>query len=333
MRPIPALLPCILLAVAAAGCSTAGQDALKAVYGPDFTLVDGAPTVNGAHLEARAGEGAWAPTVTVSMEGGKVETPAMAAPAPQGGGGDRQLLSAVEAALEVRIVERARLGGFVAHWFVYGAQEQAGDLGRAQAVLPADQPFAAKVQVPGPFQVTAYLTASVADTAVQARYAGAIQGILSAHWTVTGQVQPVSPPQAPLLPPTSPPTARDQMVDTFQVQVSTGATVTASTKFNGMFTPDKGTDVDLGLYTPDGKGIVCSSGGGAAVPVAGGGVPAPDPSQSTESLTAPTDAAGTWSIEVGAQANGCPPSVGGGGQSYFYTNAGPVPYTLDIKVE
>jgi hypothetical protein len=82
----------------------------------------------------------------------------------------------------------------------------------------------------------------------------------------------------------------------------------------------------VGLYDPGGQPVVCGSSGGGTVPVIGGN-PVLDPKQADESAATDATASGAWSAEVGAQQDGC----GGNSGTYFYNNAGPVPYRLVLQ--
>ncbi|MFO1535500.1 MAG: hypothetical protein ABR586_07550 [Thermoplasmatota archaeon] len=309
-----------LLAVGLAGCSNPQQDTLRAVYPNDFDTSGAVPLVRGLHLEARVGGDAWAGVLALAAEAPLLVGPAMAAPAPQGGGGDVQRLPAANATAEVRIKEASRLGGLTAHWFVLDNGTAPGDLGTAQATLPGDVTFRASISRPGPFLVTVVLTGSSVDKTPQATYAP-LPGSLTVRWTATGQVQPVAAPQGPTG--TKPPSAtpREQMADRYDADVRPGARLVAATTFEGAYMGKEGTDVDVGLYTPDHTPAACGSTGGGQVPVVGTS-PLPDPSQAFETAATDAQAGGVWSAEVGAQEDGC------NGVTYYYSNAGPVPYRL-----
>ncbi|HUR62608.1 MAG TPA: hypothetical protein VM286_09630 [Candidatus Thermoplasmatota archaeon] len=323
MRPVVAAVA--LLAFVLAGCSNVQQDTLRAVYGPDYTTVSEVPSVQGDHLEARVGDGPWQDRVDLVVAAAAVAGPRMAAPAPQGGGGDVQALP-VNASFEVRIKEATRLGGLTAHWFVTENRTLPGDVAQAAGVTPGDGTFHASVARAGPFAVTAILTGSAADTTPAARYAP-LQGRLQATWVATGQVEPVRAQSTGVGPQPPSPQPREAMVDRYDVELWPGAHVTARTSFDGTFDPSKGADVDLGLYRPDGNGAACSATGGGQLPQVGSS-PIPDPAQASESLEADAGEGGAWSLQVGAQADGC----GAAGQTYFYYNNGPVPYRLEATI-
>jgi hypothetical protein len=314
----------LVLAGALAGCSNPSRDTLGAVYPQDFDPSGAVPVVHGSHLEAKVGDGPWGPDAALAVQAPPLAGPRMPAPAPQGGGGDAQALPGINATLDVRIKESTRLGGLTAHWFVLDNGTAPGDLAAAQATLPGDGTFHAVLSRPGPFLVTVVLTGSSVDATPQASFEP-LRGRLSATWTATGQVQPEVPRQPPAGPKPPNPTPREQMVDSYAVAVRPGARLSAATAFDGTYSGQDGTDVDLGLYAPDGHAIVCSSSGGGTVPVVGGN-PVPDPSQASETAATDVKEGGTWSVQVGAQQDGC-----GGTGSYYYANAGPVPYKLTVQ--
>ncbi|HEX2066178.1 MAG TPA: hypothetical protein VHI93_05130, partial [Candidatus Thermoplasmatota archaeon] len=126
---------------------------------------------------------------------------------------------------------------------------------------------------------------------------------------------------APVPVPAAPDSA---MADRYEAEVRPGARLLAATSFEGPFTGREGTDLDVGLYAPDGRPAACGSGPGAA-PMPG--LPsAPDPGQASASAAAQAAAGGAWSVRVGAQEAGC------GGAAPAYANAGPVPYRLVLTV-
>jgi hypothetical protein len=61
------------------------------------------------------------------------------------------------------------------------------------------------------------------------------------------------------------------------------------------------------------------------------GVQIPGPTQSTEAVTLKADNGGLWSIDVGAQENGCATGPMASG-SFTYTNGQPVAYKLDLTI-
>jgi hypothetical protein len=313
----------LLLAAALAGCSNPQRDTLRAVYPGDFDITGAVPVVHGAHLEGRVGDGPWQPEISIAVEAPLLAGPAMAAAAPQGGGGDTQRLPGVNATIEVRIKEAARLGGLTAHWFILDNQTMSPtDLVPETAKLPGDGTFRATVGQPGTLLVKAILTGSSVDDATQAAFEP-LRVHLQVTWTATGQVQPVRQTQAPVGPPPPQPTPRDQMVDRYEADVRPGAHLVASTTFDGTFSGRQGTDVDVGLYAPDGTPLACGSTGGSAVPVVGQPSPVPDPAQASEAAAGDATAGGLWTAQVGAQQDGCTQ-----GMTYYYANAGPVPYRL-----
>ncbi|MEA3142690.1 MAG: hypothetical protein QOG31_14 [Thermoplasmata archaeon] len=320
MKALAALL---LLGALLAGCSNPSRDTLGAVYPDDFDPSGGIPVVRGTHLEARVGGGDWLPRLDLDVQAPPLAGPPMAAAAPQGGGGDVQRLPAANATVEVRIREATRLGGLTAHWFVLDNGTAPGALSTAQATLPGDGTFHATLSRAGPFLVAVVLTGSSVDDTPQAAYEP-LPGRLAVTWMATGQVEPIVPTQPPAGP-RPPSTPREQMVDRYDLDVRPGAHLVAATSFEGQYMGREGTDVDVGLYAPDGRPVACGSSGGGQVPVVGGGTPVPDPNQANEQAVTDASVGGAWSVQVGAQQDGC------GGGAFFYANAGPVPYRLILK--
>jgi cell division septation protein DedD len=314
----------LVLAAALAGCSNPSRDTLGAVYGSDFDAAGAVPAVHGGHLEARVGDGPWGGTLALGAQAPLLAGPAMSAAAPQGGGGDAHALPAANATFDVRIKEATRLGGLTAYWFVLDDGTPPGDLAAAQAKLPGDGTFHASVARPGPFLVTVVLTGSSVDATRQATF-DPLHGRLAVTWTATGQVQPEVPMQGPAGPKPPSPTPRQQMVDTYGADVRPGTHLVATTSFEGQYMGKEGTDVDVGLYAPDGRPIACGSSGGNTVPVVGP-TPVPDPTQAAENAATDAKDGGAWSVQVGAQDDACNTTG-----SYYYANAGPVPYRLVVQ--
>jgi len=321
MRGLPTTFLAAALVTLVAGCSSPSSlPSLPDVFHNDLSATNGTvATVQGAHVEAAIGQGAWGTTGNVTVEAGKVAGPAMGAPSPTGGGGDKTALPAANASatVRVRLAEAASLAGYTARYWVL----QGGNMtlsGAPTGTAPANEEYTFTLQQPGPFAVAAALADGNKEVA---RFATPFTGSLGLHWSITGVVQPEGAQSVGGAVPW--PTPREQMVDAYTVDLPEGATVTATTAFDGTAAPTDGADVDLGLYGPDGTGLICSAG------ALGSGNPA-DPSNAGETFTAQTTASGAWSIQVGAMADGCP--TNGSAGSFDYANAGPVPYTLDLTV-
>lgn len=329
MAPIRLLMVGVLFAAALAGC-TSSQKNLDSVYGSDATNL---PAVNlpgganntsitviaGVHLQARLNEGAWGGNTSLSLTIPPFASPAMTGPSPQGGGGETTALPKPgNVTLDVRITEFASLDGYTASWYLV-----VGNVTNTPVQMPATGTFETKLPAGGHYTVGVTLAKSTDEASPVAVYAVPITGTIKTHWTVTGEVQPVrvaDPSGMGVIPS---PTSRDAMVDKYTLDLPAGVTVTAVTMFDGAFTPGKGTDVDLGIYGASGAGIACTGAGGPNVQ----GQSYPDPTQANENLAYTTDASGLWSVQVGAQADGC-----GGQTGWSYSNAGAVPYKLDITL-
>ncbi|MES2155012.1 MAG: hypothetical protein V4510_07740 [bacterium] len=324
MAPIRLLIASLLATALLAGCASNEKPALSDVFGADAatSLPDGSPAeyngtpfllIGGMHLQARINEGDWGTTI-----GGETTVPAIAGPtmagaAPMGGGGETTALSGANASrLDVRIKEFDQLAGYTVMWGV------AVGGNTTVTMRPANEMLETQMPVAGPIVVVAALYAS-ADDKVPAAVFAPLKGTVKVHWTITGEVQPQKVSAAGVSPPGG--ASRDSMVDKYTVDLPAGVTVTATTKFDGTYSPSDGTDVDIGLYDPNAAPLLCSAGAlGSSSPV--------DPVQATETFTSPTDSSGLWSVQVGAMQDGC--EANGAAGSFQYTNAGPVPYQLDI---
>lgn len=321
MRPAP-ILAALALAFAAAGCSSpAATDSLDAVF-PDLqagNATSGPERILGSHLEGSIADGPWGATANVTLESGNVTGPRMGTASALGGGGELTALSLPgNATVSVRIVEHARLAGYFARFTL---ADGSGNATPAETG-PATDTFHARLIHPGPFTVTVQLYSAASNATPAATFAETFQGRLAYHWKITGDVQPQKKQDVTGADPW--PTARDQMVDKYSLQIPEGAPVVALSAFDGTYTPGDGVDIDLGLYSADGTGVACAAG----TSVSAGSTPN-NPAQAAETLTAATDAAGLWTVEIGAMQDGCPVNGGAGGV-FSYTNAGPVPYTLEI---
>lgn len=329
MANLRLLLAVMVAAATLAGCTSSPQTDLSSIYDADLqqqqlpaplaelTGVDNVTVIAGDHFEVRLNEGSWGKNSTVESAATTLNSPTMTSPEPLGGGGEVTALSLnASGEVEVRLAEHAQLAGYTAWWTF-----TTGNTTEGPFATPADGVYEHRLPAAGPFVVTAWLSQSEDDKTPVAVYLQPLVGHVMGRWTITGAVQPQSPPSLPVG--GAPwPTDRMDMVDSYTIELPAGVTVTATTVFDGSYTPDQGTDVDIGLYNPAGTGIECSAGNLApTAPV--------DPSQATEKFAFPTDEAGIWSVQIGAMQNGCP-VLGGEGGSFSYTNAGPVPYKLDI---
>ena len=322
----PSLVAFLALALAVAGCAGTPETAsLETVYGSDYENSNATAglvaIVQGIQLEGRIAEGPWEPAANVTLEAGNATSPPMSSANALGAGGETTPLpgNITGATVTVRLQKAQELAGYTAHFALAYDPDNLWD-GNATASerVAADGEFQADLPRPGSFWVAAQL--EDANGAVVATFAQPFTGTYALHWTATGEVQPQKPADPSGALPW--PTPREAMVDIYTLEIPSGLTVTASTTFRGDYQPSDGADVDLGIYAPDGTGIVCSGIGGSSstAPV--------DPAQSTETVSAETDAAGTWSVQVGAMADDCGGTTGG----FQYSNPGPVPYTLDILV-
>jgi hypothetical protein len=304
-----------------AGCAgTTPSMGLDAVFGDDVDpdATEGPLMVMGMQLEGRIGEGPWGATADMTVTAGNVDGPRMSAPNALGGGGETTELSIPEnatATMHVRLVKAANLTGYTAHYFVTG-YDGVPDNATPAASLPADAEFTQQLSSPGAYYVHAVIAKDGADASeAEAVLVQPFVARLMVKWTATGDVQPQNPGSGVPWP-----TSRDAMTDKYAIELPAGLAVQVTTTFRGTWTPDQGTDVDIGLYSPDGAGVICAA--GTLDPTS-----AVDPIHANESFTGLTDAAGVWTIEVGAMQNGC-----GGGGNYSYANAGPVPYNVEIVV-
>ncbi|MFO1532847.1 MAG: hypothetical protein ABR562_03980 [Thermoplasmatota archaeon] len=316
MRSAP-LLVAVPLLLALAGC--AGSDhgtPLDSVFPTDLSAgnATAGATVKGLHIEGRVNEGPWGSSANGTADAGKVDGAPMTAPNALGGGSEATVLTIpanATATVSLRLTEGDKLAGYVARYFLsYGATPAANATGTD---VPAGDEFHALLTKAGPFTVTVQLFAAAKDAAPVAVFSEPFMGHFAYHWAITGEVQPQHPGVGTW------PTTADKMVDTYSIDLPAGVTVTANSAFDGTYTPQDGTDVDLGLYNPGGDGVACAAAGqpGSGAPV--------DPAQSSETLEGETDMDGTWSLHVG-DVSGC------GDQGYQYVNSGPVPYTVDLVV-
>lgn len=304
-----------LLLLTLAGCSgTEPRVALESVYEVEDGD-NGTPLIRGARLEGQLGEGPWGSWANVTIAAEPVAGPSMGVPSFLGGGGETIALewpANVSQTLRVRIPEGDRLQGYEAHYHLIRGERVPADIANRtpEAILPAGEGFETTLLAPGPFLVQVFLH-ETGSPVVAANFSEPVRGRLSFHWTATGDVQPQQPEGSG----DEWPTPRTAMVDIYTIEVEAGVPLSATTEFRGTYAPGMGTDVDLGLYTPGGDGTVCdgSGGGGATL----------DPAQAQESVASTTDVDGAWSIQVG-NIQGC------GGQSYQYSNPGPVPYALSV---
>lgn len=321
----PSLVAFLAVALAVAGCAgTPEPDALDSVFGEAFEMGNETAglqgILRGVQLEGRIAEGPWGPSANVTMEVGNATSPPMASPNALGAGGETTALpgNITGANVAVRFLKAEALVGYTAHFVLaYDAKHLWDGNATASARIPAEGEFQATLVRPGPFLVAARLEHP--NGTVAATLEEPFAGSFALHWTAQGEVQPQKPSDPSGALPW--PTPREEMVDIYTLDLPEGVTVTATTSFRGTYQPSDGTDVDLGIYDPAGAGVVClgTGGGGPTAPV--------DPAQATETVSAETDSSGTWSVQVGAMADGC-----GGGGGYQYSNPGPVPYTLDILV-
>lgn len=335
MAHLRLLLAGLFVVAALAGCASSQKPDLATVF-PDQVSTTAVPeallpfaggatnltVITGAQLEGRLNDaGDWVANVSTSKMAAPVSSGTMSMPEPMGGGGETTALTlngTSAAVVEVRFKEHALLAGYTATWhFVMGG------VADEPSSIPADQAFEHQLPVVGSFEVYATLSPAEGEPAT-AVVAEPFRGTLSATWSINGEVQPQKPSDQGAGLPVPWPTSREAMTDIYTIDLPAGATVTANTAFDGSPSPDRGTDVDIGLYTPDGEAFACSA--GALDPVS-----PVDASQATETFAVPTDAPGVWSVQVGAMADGCPTNNGAAG-SFSYANAGPVPYTLTITV-
>jgi hypothetical protein len=331
MRAIPVLAAALLLA----GCASApsasdlgnryGATNVEPLQIPDFLFGGKEGTVNmtsilGPQIEVRVGDGEFSEAAAAIVEGGAIQGPAVAGSGATGGGGDVNELPPIPAVTaEARLRDPAAAEGLTVAWVLVSDSLLADPVPAPAARLAPDATFTFQLDGPGLYHVGAFLLASEDDPvreAVAVLRDGAPVSV-KAHYTATGEVHPVRMTGLGIasLPST---TEREQMVDSYTFAAPEGLPVVATTSFNGG--QGDGTDVDLGLFNPQGEGVFCvGSGGGGSL------APTPDPAQAGEAIETATDAAGTWSVQVGAMQDGC-----SGQSGWYYANAAPVPYKLDI---
>jgi len=308
----PVGLVFVLVAAVFAGCLQDSDplDGLRAAFG-DAAIDPNNHTVTAHVLEGQLQGGAeWTKSTNVSVDVPKITIP-KSDPGPQGGGGTTQALEIPSSSqtVSVRFVQAGKLAGYDAAW---GTTRDPKSLPDWSSPQDATQSFSASVSGPGPVFVAAQF---IKDGKVVATVVQPYVAIVSVHWTIESAVRPMRAQD-----PAPPPDNYDAMSDKFTIDLdSANVTVLAETKYRGTYVPSSGTDVDLEVDPPGGK-TVCSGTGGASSP-------APvDPEQSKEKVLISGLNAGSLRILVGAGDEAkC-------ATTFFYNNAGMVPYTLDVTL-
>lgn len=338
----PIVFVCLLSATTFAGCisepastkslgSLFGDAALEVVAGNvtvaagiQLSLQNQTTVIKGAVLEgfieSGGGAASWNASAALTLEAPKLTIPKQRA-GPMGGGGVARDLEApaVNATLRVRFNESADLAGYEVRWGVAHGQNRT--LVWTDPV-PAQGTHALPLTSAGQFFVVAEL---LVDGTVSAVTGVPFTAVVNVKWVVESSVHPVRPAGAPA------PMNYEQMADKFQFPVPTdGAKIVAETRFRGMWLPPQGTDVDLGLLTPDGRPAKCSGSGGQ-----GGVVPfVPSAAEANEKTEVSGAVHGLWTARVGSQADVAQPPAGSMcGSGYYYHNADMVPYTLEVTVQ
>jgi hypothetical protein len=310
----PLALAALLLLATFAGCLQDSDPSgdLRGVFGPSAVEQrNGTVFIVDPVLEGQAeGTTTWSPSLNLSIDVPKI-TLQKADPGPQGGGGTTKPLElpASAVAFKVRFQKADKLGGYEAHWDVERTVVQNFTWSEPQE---ASKEFPVSVTGPGPVFVVAEL---LKDGKVVATVSSSFVASMTVHWVVESAVRPIRAQD-----PAPPPPNYDAMSDKFPIELpSEGATLVATTKYRGTYTPGSGTDVDLEVDPPGGKATCSGSGGGGqAAPV--------DEAQATEKITIKGMGAGTARIVVGAgDETKC-------AMTFFYNNPGMVPYTLDVTL-
>lgn len=261
--------------------------------------------------------GEWRDRPTHSVHMPRVTVPKPPAP-PYGGGGERLELpfEAENVTFLVQFRQAARLVNYQARWALPTDPDAEPHPTQWSTPRAATDPIGVTLKQPGAHYVTAQL---VQNETVVGRVKEPLVALVQMAWTVDSSVHPLRPPGMPELP------NYEEMADRFEFRLRTpGATVRAQLSFRGPWNPTQGTDVDLELDGPDGRPVACAASAGAG----GGPATLPDPEQATDHLEVEDLGAGELTMRVGAIRPG--PGCSG---NPSYTNAGSVPYTLDLDVE
>ncbi len=326
-------LAALVLAVSLlSGCAEEGRASLLSIYPGSDKTEDGQLILNGTILEARIGDGAWGLLPKHMIEVPEVVTPDMMTPMPQGGGASTiDIPLELNVTFEARLLQQDKLAGYFAYWALmpldamYSNSTQGPDALQVHEA-PADGVLTATLPGPGVYLLIVALDPKSGldvkgDDEPAAFGMSYAQISVGAHIPFKGEVQPVRPGTGG----GAEVTPAAQMQDTYRFTVGSATPAKVVTRHNGGPTDILGGDVDVGFFDSSGNGAMCEGTAGTA------SGPAPDPSQSAETLEFVLTTPGTWSLVVGAMPDGCPNSpTSTGGSTWYYNNLQPVPYAGDL---
>jgi hypothetical protein len=278
-----------------------------------FGIGDSVPSFT---LEARllgSGNSSWSPIINHTIVMPTIHKPPTES-GPLGGGGTIMgfVRPKVNFTLEVRVVDGANLSRFEAEWRLFNNPLTIFD-------PPQKRPASATMSFPitseGAYQANVELGRGFrVDTRRES-----LEVYVNVQWSANGTIHPFKKAELP------PPPNYDEMADQFRFGLNTtspDASILMQSWYRGSYKAQfNGTDVDLELVSPK-KEHAC-------VGTAGSSSTSPTPEQSNETLRAPIgmgyDWLGTWTARVGAVTTKC-------GQSAYYDNLNPVPYSLRLTL-